>query len=317
MRQIKGFYKIIGFLFLASILSTELASNLQAQELISSEGIVGDVDEGRRAPIISFSTKVAEDKSSATILVDTQVINEEYKKFPIVVDFFVNGRLFSRQYRSPELPAPLGIDVPKELAEIPFNYSVVATLLHTNRQYVSVIQGAINSDQTSSSLTCEVDRLSDSLNVSGDISNILSTENEIKSSFGTTPLVELDLQIEPNASSTTVTVSGDITIADSSGTETSYEVSGDATAAGSLVSDINLSSDDGEVTLTCETKAEVETDSSTSAEVEALSSLSSSSSDLDSTSSSSGELNVEVQAGPQGEDNFIPLDKIGDLEVVN
>lgn len=109
--------------------------------VLRSEGIAGDIDKHRRSPILSLSTETSQ--TGARILVDTSVPDPVYAKYPVRVDFFVNRKLFSSQIRSPELPGPLGIEVPTALAALPFNYSVVATLIHPNRTFTTVINGAV------------------------------------------------------------------------------------------------------------------------------------------------------------------------------
>src|SRR4051812_36168695 len=77
-------------LFAQSSTSSSSSSSVSTvtSDTLSVEGIVGDVDKGRRAPVVTFSTAVAADDSSATILADTQVINEDFRKYPISVEFF-------------------------------------------------------------------------------------------------------------------------------------------------------------------------------------------------------------------------------------
>jgi len=108
--------------------------------VLRAEGIAGDIDKHHRAPILSVSTETTAD--GARILVDTSVPDPVYAKYPVRVDFFVNRKLFSSQIRSPELPGALGVDVPSALAALPFNYSVVATLVQPNRTFTTVINGA-------------------------------------------------------------------------------------------------------------------------------------------------------------------------------
>jgi len=121
-------------------------------DALNAEGIVGTVDKKRRSPIIIFSPKTEGDKT--TLLVDALVPNEDYQQYPIQFQFFVNRRLVSTQIRSKELPGAIGIEVTPQMATRPFNYTIVATLLHPNRQFVSVAQGAVYSQTFPSSLPC-------------------------------------------------------------------------------------------------------------------------------------------------------------------
>ena len=308
--------------FMARCLMVALAASCSlytqkshAQQSLSTEGIVGDVDQGRRAPVLTFSVEVASDLSSAKILADTQVINEDYRKFPIIVDFFVNGRLFSRQFRSAELPASLGIDVPREMAPIPFNYSIVATLQHTNRQYVTIAQGAVTEDMASISdkLSCTLSRTSDSLNIEGEISNTVS-ENKLKASFGEGTTATLDLSYTTVADSTTADVSGTVKIVDTTGTETSVNVTGTSEAAANTVSSLDLSSEGEDLTVNCEKSTTADTAAATaskdSSSVNDLESVIGTSTSGNTSTTSSG---TNSAYGP----NFVPLDQIGGVEEVN
>lgn len=290
-------------------------------ETLSTEGIVGDVDKGRRAPVLTFSTSVAADGSSATILLDTQVINEDFKKYPISVDFFVNGKLFSKQFRSLELPAPLGITVPKEMAAVPFNYSIVATLLHPNRQYVTVAQGAISNSNSSSSLECTATET-----LSGDIAGVEilgSTPNTLDAQGSLVFTLTQDsnsaqatLNITASNASTSAQSSGSVVIQRADGTSSTYDVSGTAVVSGTVISSIDSTSSNGELTLKCITSPSV-----------AASTLSTDSATTDSSDEENSDLAGVLNASPSesGTDssnlsnnpNFIPLDEVDGVEVVN
>ncbi len=77
-------------------------------------------------------------------MVDGKVPNEEYQKYPIQYDFFVNNRLFSSQVTSLQLPGPIGIDVGADVAPLPFNYTIKATVLHPNRSFTTMAFGAVD-----------------------------------------------------------------------------------------------------------------------------------------------------------------------------
>jgi hypothetical protein len=123
----------------AALLAILLAGGVEAQE--AAEGVSGTVDKKRRSPIIFVDPKA--EGRTVKILIDLFVPNEEYREYPVKVEFYVNRQLFATQIRSKELPGPLGVVLGPDVAVKPFNYSIVATLLHPNRQFVSVAQGAI------------------------------------------------------------------------------------------------------------------------------------------------------------------------------
>jgi len=119
-----------------------------AAGILTTEGIAGDVDKKRRGPVLAVSAEYIKGDGSkgsehVVILADTSLPNDEFKKYPVRVDFFVNRNLYTSQIRSPELPGPLGIDVPADKAKVPFNYSVIATLLYPNRSFSTVMNGAV------------------------------------------------------------------------------------------------------------------------------------------------------------------------------
>lgn len=155
----QSYHKALAALFIGTVMMSSSAERAQAQttetsggDALNAEGIVGTIDKKRRSPIIIFSPKTEGDKT--TLLVDALVPNEDYQQYPIQFQFFVNRRLVSTQIRSRELPGAIGIEVTPQMAVRPFNYTIVATLLHPNRQFVSVAQGAVYAQNLTSSLPC-------------------------------------------------------------------------------------------------------------------------------------------------------------------
>lgn len=127
---------------------------------LQSEGVSGDIDKQRRGPLLSVSTHYYPATSSETahtkILADATVQHDQYKKYPIRFDFYVNRSLVTSQIRSTELPGPIGVDIDSKIATVPFNYSVIATLVHPNRQFMTLIQGAVYGTEISGSLSCNL-----------------------------------------------------------------------------------------------------------------------------------------------------------------
>lgn len=137
-------------LLLAALGAT--ASSALAQQF--QEGISGTVDAKRRSPVVSFSTVRAPD--GVKILVDAYMPNGDYEQYPIRFDLYVNRHLLVSQIRSNELPGPIGATVPPTVATPPFNFSIVATLLHPNRQFSSVAQGAIYPVDLTGTFSCKI-----------------------------------------------------------------------------------------------------------------------------------------------------------------
>lgn len=117
---------------------------LVAEGVPDSESVT--IDKKRRSPVVSIGTNVVSTSGAASqvkILVDASVPAEEYKGYPIEFKFFINGLLRETQIRSTQLPRPVGLVVTPDVATPPFNWTIVATLLHPNRQFVTVAQGAV------------------------------------------------------------------------------------------------------------------------------------------------------------------------------
>lgn len=127
-------------LLAAGFAALMLASFAQA-ETNTVEGISGDIDKKHRGPALSINAYP--EGGGAKILADAYVPNSEFVSYPIRFDFYINRRLFSSQIRTKELPGPVGVDVGNDIAPIPFNYAVVATLLHPNRQFVTTAYGVV------------------------------------------------------------------------------------------------------------------------------------------------------------------------------
>lgn len=118
------------------------------------EGISGTVDAKRRSPVVSFGTVRGPD--GVKILIDAYLPNGDYEQYPIRFDLYVNRHLLVSQIRSRELPGPIGATVPPTVATPPFNFSIVATLLHPNRQFSSVAQGAIYPVELAGTFSCKI-----------------------------------------------------------------------------------------------------------------------------------------------------------------
>ena len=143
--------------FLLSLALSMLSVVAEAQTL-SNEGIEGFVDAKHRGPVLTvgpsyFASGSNEARSAGgaygLLLVDASVPNTDYKEYPIRFEFYVNRQLVSTQLRSEALPGPIGLSIPTSMATVPFNYSVVATVLYPNRSFSTVINGAITTGELS------------------------------------------------------------------------------------------------------------------------------------------------------------------------
>lgn len=123
--------------------TTPVVTPSGAITILKTEGIGGDLDRDDRDPRITYSVQV-QSNGVTKILVNGEVPNEEYRKYPVQYDFFINNRLFSSQVTSLQLPGPIGIDVGPDTAQLPFSYTIKATVLHPNRSFTTMAFGAVD-----------------------------------------------------------------------------------------------------------------------------------------------------------------------------
>lgn len=129
------------------------AAGAWAQSIVhTTEGVSGDRDKKRRNPVISVDRQIK--NGNVQLLVDAHVPSEDYRKYPIRFEFYLNRRLHVTQIRSQELPGPVGIDIGPDVATLPFNYTVVARVLHPNRTFTTVLNGAAYNNELSGLLDC-------------------------------------------------------------------------------------------------------------------------------------------------------------------
>jgi hypothetical protein len=228
------------------------------QNVLVSEGIGGDIDKHRRGPVLSVGIKRA--PAVVKLLVDTSIQNEQYADYPIQLDYYVNRMHFTSQIRSKALPGPLGIDVGSDYTAPPFNYTVVAKLLHPNREFTTVIEGAVFELDLAATLDCTLTRPVDGEEGSSKI----YTESSVATVqlSNDTLLLNASALKTPNKSST-ASVNGNVTVKNTDGTASgnitviegaqsaSEELSGTFTSASGLLSSISLSSSDGETVVEC------------------------------------------------------------------
>ncbi|NLF25217.1 MAG: hypothetical protein GX589_06110 [Deltaproteobacteria bacterium] len=129
------------------------APTLHADEVVvTSRGVAGDMDSENRDPVLSVGRNATPE--NVKLLVDAYIENNEYKNYPIKFEFFVNRNLILAQIRSPELPGPIGIDIPPTTATMPFNYTVSACMIHPNQSFCTVINGAADGTDDKVSYNC-------------------------------------------------------------------------------------------------------------------------------------------------------------------
>jgi hypothetical protein len=133
-------------------------------EVSTAEGIVGDIEKHRRAPVILSSTITG--TNVVKILVDSYIPNEELRPYPIQFDFFINRQLFASQVRSIQQPGAIGVDIGSDVAVPPFDYTVIARVLHPSRTFTSVLTGTVTKSEAQSFASCTVETDSETLTAS-------------------------------------------------------------------------------------------------------------------------------------------------------
>lgn len=112
-----------------------------ALDPITTEGIANTLDKKSRGPILTVQE--VHRPGRVTLLVDVVHRRDDLKPYPFQIEYFINRQHFTSQYRSPELSGALGVDIGSDVAVPPFNYAVVAKVLHPNNIWTTVAQGAV------------------------------------------------------------------------------------------------------------------------------------------------------------------------------
>jgi hypothetical protein len=260
------------FLALTTILATPNTHAQVSQDpVLTTEGISGDIDKKRRGPVLSVGVHHnATDSSGArggaantTLLVDAYIPNKEYERYPIRFDFFVNRKLVSSQLRSVELPGPIGLEVTSEMASIPFNYSVVATLLHPNREFTTILNGAVTSatptPPTTAISSCTLEIVPEegaelTVYVADTVTVTPGANGAFSLSFETSKLDD-GSQGDPVSATAEITVTdGDATgtlTTSVNGNEETVGISGSAVVEGDSLQSIDVKPETGATTLSC------------------------------------------------------------------
>lgn len=254
-------------------LAANAQTGAQSDPVLTTEGISGDSDKKRRGPILSVGVHRNQVDGSATrgrtanttLLVDAVVPNGEYAKYPIRFDFYVNRKLVSSQLRSTELPGPIGLEVTPDMGTIPFNYSVVATLLSPNREFTTILNGAVTSAAPSpipetgklSSCTLEIVPQADA-ELTVYIANTVTVTSAANGSFTVsfeTSTLDDGSQGSPVTANATITVtdgaaSGTLTTSVAGNNQT-VNLSGSASVENNELASLEVTPDVGATALSC------------------------------------------------------------------
>ena len=234
--------------------------------VLVSDGIVGFRDKKGRGPILSVRIEQpSKEGENPKILADAVVNHKEMKVYPIKFEFYVNRHLVTTQIRSPELPGPVGYEVPPSVATTPFNYAVVATLLYPNRSFSSAVYGAVFAQEIAGNLkSCTLtlanpstDGGSSSQTYSANTITVTQQSNDAFSvSFTTSTLSDGSSASDVEASSSLVLdgkkISGSLT-ATRDGVKERFSLEGSATLSDSdALESFDAKGDDGATELKCQ-----------------------------------------------------------------
>lgn len=225
------------------------------------QGIGDDVDKKRRGPLVTVTTTI--ENGTVKLLVDAFQQNKEYQDYPVQFDFFVNRQFFTSQIRSPELPGPIGIDVGPDVATPPFNYTIVAKVLHPNRTFTTVYTAAAFSSNLVNRFDCTLtitnpamgdEDESTSIFVANDVSTNQTSNSSVTLSFMDIESENGDEEVDLNGSFTIsgdTDVTGTLSIARNDSLPTSVSVEGIIEREDGSVTALDVGSADETVELSC------------------------------------------------------------------
>jgi hypothetical protein len=243
--------------------------NIGNSVTMTTSGVSGDEDKFSRNPTLTVTHQIvnesATEPSRVKLLVDAYTVDDTFSKYPLRFDFFVNRKLFSTQIRSPELPGAVGVDIGTDIASPPFNYTVVATVLHPNRSFTTVLNGAVFSSDLIRKLDCSVTKPAategaedvftassvDSLQKGNDTIALKYNANGAGGSLEDEIVVDLTLAEVPSTSqSGDISISGTISTT-GGGKDVAAEVEGTATFTNGALTGLEVASGDDVVSLSC------------------------------------------------------------------
>ena len=234
----------------------------------TTRGISGDEDKHSRNPTLSVSHQMvqatATEPQRVKILADAFTADSSFSKYPIRFDFFVNRKLFSTQMRSVELPGSVGVDIGTDIATPPFNYSVVATVLHPNRSFTTVLNGAVELSDLARTLDCSLTKASaegdDVIFQASDVQSEQKSADMLGLKYNATSqsggevdevVTSFTLGSAPSATETgDLSISGTLSTS-GPGKDVSVAVEGTATFTNGAITGIEVGSSDDAVSLSC------------------------------------------------------------------
>lgn len=239
-----------------SILFLIFATSVYAQEVtVTTRGVSGDVDKKERDPHLTVTRLIEEGK--VTLLADAIVRNPELQKYPIRFEFFINRHLFASQIRSDEVPGPIGIVVGQDIATPPFNYSIIASVIHPNRRFTTVLHGAAFASELNRRLDCTATLVTDPEEETELVylASDVNTQQIDNATFALTfEAREVETEEKATFTTTVVVVNGEATSTTTvtrDGTTTTIEAPASVTLESNALSAFEIVTEDGDFTLGC------------------------------------------------------------------
>ncbi len=219
---------------------------VSAQETtVMSPGLAGERDKNGRNPELFVTRVIGSD--NVTLRVDAHVPNKEYQQYPIQFDFYVNRQFMTSQIRSQELPGPIGVTIGHDIATPPFNYAVVAKVLHPTRSTHSMVAGAAFNNELSSTINCTLEYLEESYSAAVSFQQASDTQTGFSAEFTNSAAKNITVSGTVNLASGSA--SSDLSVLDA-GETTTYATTGEAEVTDSTLKSLNLAAAD--LTLDCE-----------------------------------------------------------------
>lgn len=221
-----------------------------------SPGLAGERDARGRNPELFVTRVVREDRVS--LLVDAHVPHHDYQQYPIKFEFYINRHFFTSQIRSQELPGPVGVDIGPDLATPPFNYAVIAYVLHPTRSTHSMVTGAVFTNELSALFSCESDV---GIALFGD--DAVKTYSATEVSINQTGNNQIGLDFEARATDESkITISGTLNLEESTlsgvlsvssdGSERLVTVTGQGILDNNTLTSLDVASADTQFDLRCD-----------------------------------------------------------------
>ena len=246
MKSVLRLIAIIAIFFIG----TAQAQTKETIGIETTEGLHFDIR--HRYAKLSVTENITD--GNVQLLANVFVESDSTKLYPVKLEFFVNGQLFATQITSASLPRPVGVDIGTDIATVPFNYTVVASVLHPNRTIHSILEGVAFGSNLQSTLDCtltlDVDSETPSEFTADDINTTQTGSNTFDLVFDA-----INSDAETLTVTTTVNVSEDNASAlldlNNGTTNSQVSVSGTAVTGEDGLNSFEMQSESGATTLSC------------------------------------------------------------------